>query len=172
VRGNSDGGHLLHPCAHVAAAILVLHAGDLPHGFVRHHAGGSAASYTVEFARPTTVTGLQEGPLLIESSAVRETSVAAAHSALRHAVPRGAPTLEVGYRLGDEAREYVVELRSTVGALLRYTLVWRDVSVFASVVVIGRVGVVSAADLAPLVRAQEARIKAATRARRSCRIAS
>jgi hypothetical protein len=163
---------LLHSCAHVAAAILVLHTGDVPHGFVRHQAGGSAASYTVEFVRPTTLTGLQEGPLLIESSAVRKTSAAAAHSALRHSVPRGAPTLAVGYRVGDEAREYVVELGSTVGALLRYTLVWRDASVFASVVVVGRVGVVSAADLAPLVRAQEARIKAATRARRSCRSGS
>jgi hypothetical protein len=158
----------LHLCAHVAAALLVLHTGDLPHGFVRHHAAGSAVRYTVEFVRPTTATGLQDGPLLIESTAERRRNVAAAHAAVRQAVPRGVATLDVDYRLGDEAREYVVQLGSTVGALLRYTLVWRDASVLASIVVVGRVGVVSAADLAPLARAQEARIKAATRARRSC----
>jgi hypothetical protein len=84
-------------------------------------------------------------------------------------VPRHTAGLAVGYRLGDAAHEYVVQLGSALGALLRYTIVWREGSVDASVTVTGRVGVVSAADLAAPARAQQARIvRAATRARRSC----
>jgi uncharacterized protein YfiM (DUF2279 family) len=159
----------LAACAHVTAAALTLHAGDLPHGFVRTHSAGSPASYHVEFARATTATGLQDGPLVVLSSADVYSSVTAAHAALQRSIPRSTAGLAVGYRVGSEAREYVVQLGSTLGALLRYTLVWRDGTVDASVTVIGRVGVVSAADLAAPARAQEARIvTAARRARRSC----
>ena len=156
-------------CTHVSAASLVLHAGDLPHGFVRTEGAGSSAGYRVEFVRPTTATGLQEGPLVIASSATLYRNRATAHAALRRPIPHGAAGVAVDYRLGDEARGYVVQLGSLVGALLRYTVLWRNGSVDESVVVIGRVGVVSAADLAPLARAQEARVlKAATSARHSC----
>jgi hypothetical protein len=156
-------------CAHVGAAALALHAGDLPHGFVRTYAAGSSASYHVEFARATTATGLQDGPLAVLSSAHLYGDARAAHAALLRSIPRGTAGLAVGYRVGSEAREYVVQLGSTLGTLLRYTLVWRDGTVDASVTVIGRVGVVSAADLAAPARAQEARIvTAARRARRSC----
>jgi hypothetical protein len=150
------------------AACLVLHGGDLPRNFVRTEAAGSAQSYRVEFARPTTVTGLQEGPLAIVSTAAMYPNAAAARNAQRHPLPRGAAELEVGYALGGGAREWVVQLGSALGALLRYTLEWREGRVDASIVVIGRVGVVSAADLAPLARTQEARIvRAATPGRRS-----
>jgi len=44
-------------------------------------------------------------------------------------------------------------------------LVWREHDVDASIVVTGRVGVVSAADVAPLARRQEARIRTALRLR-------
>ena len=156
-------------CAHIATAALALHAGDLPHGFVRTHVAGSSASYRVEFARATTAAGLQDGPLAVLSSAAVYGSRTAAHAALQRSIPRGAAGLAVGYRVASEAHEYVVQLGSALGALLRYTLVWRDGTIDASVTVIGRVGVVSAADLAAPARAQEARIvTAATRARRSC----
>jgi hypothetical protein len=159
----------LAACAHLSAALLTLHAGDLPHGFARTEASGTAGAYRVEFARPTTATGLQDGPLAIFSSAAVHGDAAAARTALRRSIPRGVAGLAVGYRLGDEAHEYVVQLGSSVGALLRYTLAWRDGPFDASVTVVGRVGVVSAADLAPLARAQEARmVTAARRARRSC----
>src|ERR671929_626664 len=160
-------------CAHLAAACLVLHAADLPPGFVKEQAARSAAGYRVEYARPTTATGLQEGPLAITSSAAVYGDAAAARAALRRTEPHGTAGLRVGYRVGDEAHEYVVQLGSALGALLRYSLFWRDGRVDASVTVIGRVGVVSSADLAPLARAQEARIlgvvhaTAATPARRS-----
>jgi hypothetical protein len=45
--------------------------------------------------------------------------------------------------------------------MLRYVLIWRERNVDAAITVTGRVGVVSAADLAPLARRQEARIRAA-----------
>jgi hypothetical protein len=136
---------------------------------VRTEAAGSSAGSRVEFARPTTATGLQEGPLVIASSATIYRDRATAHAALRRPIPQGAASVAVDYRLGDEAHEYVVQLGSVAGALLRYTVHWRNGSVDQSVVVIGRVGVVSAADLAPLARAQEARVlKAATSARHSC----
>ena len=107
---------------------------------------------------------------MIASSATIYRDRATAHTALRRSTPHGAAGLAVDYRLGDEAQGYVVQLGSVVGALLRYTVLWRNGSVDESLVVIGRVGVVSAADLAPLARAQEARtLKAATSARRSCR---
>jgi hypothetical protein len=151
------------PCAHLAAACLVLHAGDLPPGFVREQAEGSAASYRVAFARLTTATGLQEGPLAITSSAAVYPDAPTARLALRRSAPHGTAGLEVGYRLGDEAHEYVVQLGSAFGALLRYSLFWRDGRVDGSVSVTGRVGVVSSADLAPLARAQEARIASSVR---------
>jgi hypothetical protein len=47
--------------------------------------------------------------------------------------------------------------------VLHYVLIWREHTVDASIVVTGRVGVVSAADLAPLARRQEARIRVAPR---------
>jgi uncharacterized protein YfiM (DUF2279 family) len=156
-------------CAHLLAASLALHPADLPHAFAATHATGSATSYRVEFARVNGAAGLQEGPLEIDSTAVVYPGQAAARAALRRAVPRHTAGLAVGYRLGDAAHEYVVQLGSALGALLRYTIVWREGSVDASVTVTGRVGVVSAADLAAPARAQQARIvRAATRARRSC----
>jgi len=156
-------------CTHLLAASLTLHSADLPHGFTRTNAGGSPSSYHVDFARATSAAGLQEGPLEVESRAAVYPAPAGAHAALRRAIPKSAAGLAVGYRLGDEAHEYVVQLGSAVGALLRYTIVWREGVVEASVTVIGRVGVVSAADLAPPARAQQKRIlRAATPARRSC----
>jgi hypothetical protein len=156
-------------CVHLVAAALALHPGDLHGNFARAHAAGSASSYRVEFARVNGAAGLQDGPLEIDSTAVVYPGPAGARAALRRAVPRNVAGLAVGYPRGDEAHEYVVQLGSALGALLRYTIVWRDGAVAASVTVTGRVGVVSAADLAPPARAQEARIvRAATRARRSC----
>jgi hypothetical protein len=147
----------------------VLQTADLPHGFGPTYADGSVSHYRVEYARLNGAAGLQEGPLEIDSTAAVYAGAAAARAALRRAVPRNVAGLAVGYRLGDAAREYVVQLGSALGALLRYTIVWRDGAVEASVTVTGRVGVVSAADLAPPARAQETRIvRAATRARRSC----
>lgn len=156
-------------CGHLVAASLVLHPGDIHGRFARTHAGGSTTSYRVEFARVAGAAGLQDGPLEVDGTATVYAGQAAAKAALRRAVPHHTAGLAVGYRLGDAAHEYVVQLGSALGALLRYTIVWRDGTVDASVTVTGRVGVVSAADLAAPARAQEARIvRAATRARRSC----
>jgi hypothetical protein len=156
-------------CTHLAAASLALHPADLPHAFARTHSVGSVSRYRVEYARVNGAAGLQEGPLEIDSTAVVYAGPAAARAALRRAAPLHAAGLAVGYPLGDAAHEFVVQLGSALGALLRYTIVWREGRVDASVTVTGRVGVVSAADLAPPARAQEARIvRAATRARRSC----
>lgn len=156
-------------CAHLVAASLALHPGDLGGKFARTQAGGSVARYHVAFSRVNGAAGLQEGPLEIDSTVVVYPGQGAARAALRRAVPRNTAGLAVGYRLGDAAHEYVVQLGSALGALLRYTIVWREGTVDASVSVTGRVGVVSAADLAAPARAQEARIvRAATRGRRSC----
>jgi hypothetical protein len=47
--------------------------------------------------------------------------------------------------------------------MLQYRLLWRERNVDASIEITGRVGVVSAADVAPLARRQDARIRAALR---------
>ncbi len=52
---------------------------------------------------------------------------------------------------------------SGLGTMLQYVLIWRERNVDASIVLTGRVGVVSAADVAPLARRQQARIRAALR---------
>jgi len=162
-------------CAPIAAA-LVLHRADLPPGFrtgtaVASRLAGGSAGCRVVYSRATTAAGLQEGPLQIQSAAVRYPSAAAARTAFaRTPAPRGTARLALDYRIGAQARQYVSENESGFGQLLEYWLVWREGAVEASLLVIGRVGVVSAADLAPLARAQERRIagrrRASTRAPR------
>jgi hypothetical protein len=124
---------------------------------------GRLDGYRVELTRAATATGLQEGPLAIQTSASVYRTAAGAHAAFaydrKHLVPRGTARIALGFRLGDEASEYVSQNASGVGDLLEYTLVWRERNVLASLVVIGRVGVVSAADLAPLASAQDRRIR-------------
>jgi hypothetical protein len=44
-----------------------------------------------------------------------------------------------------------------------YILIWRERNVDATIVITGRLGIVSAFDLAPLAHRQEARIRAALR---------
>lgn len=112
-------------------------------------------------ARPAT---LQDGPLEVKSSASVYRSESGARAAFayarRHLVPDGYVQLALGFAVGEEARQWVSE---AVGTTLRYVLIWRERNVDAAIVVTGRFGVVSAGDVAPLARRQQARIRAALR---------
>jgi hypothetical protein len=70
-------------------------------------------------------------------------------------------------RAGPHSRrggpQWVRQGESGLGTMLQYVLIWRERNVDASIVLTGRVGVVSAADVAPLARRQETRIRAALR---------
>jgi hypothetical protein len=123
---------------------------------------GRVSGYEVDFTRPADPGTLQDGPLEVKSSASvyrSEPGAGAAFAYARgHLVPGGYVQLALGFAVGEEARQWVSE---GVGTMLRYVLIWREHNVDAAITVAGRVGVVSAADLAPLARRQEARIRAA-----------
>lgn len=128
---------------------------------------GRTAGYEVDFTRLAGPGTLQEGPLEVKSSASVYRGERGARTAFafarRHLVPAGYVLLPLGFAVGEEARQWVSQGESALGTMLRYVLIWRDRDVDAAIVVTGRVGVVSAADLAPLARRQEARIRAALR---------
>ena len=124
---------------------------------------GRVDGYEVDFTRHTGT--LQDGPLVIRSSASVYRSKSGARAAFayarRHLVPRGYVPLALGFSIGDEARQWVSQDQSGLGTLLEYVVIWRERNVDGSVVLTGRVGVVSAADVAPLAKKQESRIRAA-----------
>lgn len=126
---------------------------------------GRVDGYDVDFTRRIGVGGLQDGPVEVKSAASVYGSRVGAHGAFvyatRHDVPTGYVPLALGFSVGEEARQWVSEAASRLGEMLQYVLIWRERTVDASIVVTGRVGVVSAADLAPLARKQQARIRAA-----------
>jgi hypothetical protein len=126
---------------------------------------GRLEGYDVSFTRTMTPGNLQDGPLAIESSASLYRSAGGAHAAFvyarQHLVPAGYVPLPLGFRVGQEARQWVRQGEAGVGTVLQYLVIWRERNVDASIIVTGRVGVVSAADPAPLARRQDARIRAA-----------
>jgi hypothetical protein len=136
-----------------------------PAGFAaRLRRWGRVDGFEVDFTRRIGVGGLQEGPVEVKSAASLYRTRAGAHGAFvyatRHLVPIGYVPLPLGFSVGDEARQWVSDAASRLGEMLQYVLVWRERTIDASIVVTGRVGVVSAADLAPLARKQQARILA------------
>ncbi len=170
------------------AATLVLRRGDLgpaytgrgarvgnadaarggPPGFAAKLARwGRVAGYEVDFTRPARPATLQDGPLGVMSAASvyrRPSGARAAFAFARmHLVPAGYGPLALGFAVGEEARQWVREGEGGLGTMLQYVLIWRERNVDAAIVVTGRFGVVSAADVAPLARRQEARIRAALR---------
>jgi len=128
---------------------------------------GRVGGYEVDFTRRITAATLQNGPLEVKSSASVYRTVIGARAALtygrRQLIPAGYAPLAVSFRVGQDAHQWVSQGESGVGTLLRYVLIWRERNVDASIVVTGRVGVVSAAEVAPLVLRQDARIRAALR---------
>ena len=123
--------------------------------------------YEITFTRRVRPGGLQDGPLAVQSSVSVYRGERGARASFayagKHLVPAGYVPLALGFAVGDEARQWVRQGESGFGTLLQYLLMWREANVDASLVLTGRVGVVSAADVAPLARRQEARIRAATR---------
>ena len=83
---------------------------------------GSEGECRVELVRPVTATGLQEGPLEIESSATVYRDQAGARAAFGYAVRSLVPAtyagLPVDFPLGDRAREWVRQDASTYGTML------------------------------------------------------
>jgi hypothetical protein len=131
---------------------------------------GRIGGYEVDFTRAAGAATLQDGPLAIRSSASVYRTDRGARAAFTYAtrrlVPAGDVPLALGFSVGEQARQWVSQGPSAVGAILQYVLVWREGGVVASLVLTGRVGVVSAFDVAPLARRQEARIRAALRSGR------
>jgi hypothetical protein len=124
---------------------------------------GRIDGYQVDITRRVGFGTLQDGPVDVKSAASVYRSSGGAHEAFvystRHLVPPGYVPLPLGFTVGNEARQWVSEAASGLGAMLQYVLIWRERTVDASILVTGRVGVVSAADLAPLARRQDARIR-------------
>ena len=141
----------------------VLRRSDLGAAFTARGAPLGSHGYEVVFTRRTG--SLQDGPLEVQSSATVYRSARGAHDALvdtaRRRLPVGYVPLQLGFSVGEEARQWVRQGEAGVGTVLQYLLLWREHGVVASIVITGRVGVVSAADVAPLARRQEARIRAA-----------
>jgi hypothetical protein len=139
----------------------VLRRSDLGRAFAGRGAPLGSHGYEIVFTRLTG--SLQDGPLEVQSSATVYPSASAAHTAFvsRHRLPVGYVRLQLGFSVGQEARQWVRQGEAGVGTVLQYMLLWREGDVDASIVITGRVGVVSAADVAPLARRQEARIRAA-----------
>lgn len=140
----------------------VLRRSDVGAAFTASGAPAGASGYQVDFTRRTG--SLQDGPLFVLSSATVYRGASEAHRALADAsrrVPVGYVPLPLGFSVGREARQRVRQGESGVGAMLQYRLLWREHNVDASIVITGRVGVVSAADVAPLARRQETRIRKA-----------
>lgn len=123
--------------------------------------------YQAQFTRTAEPATLQDGPLAITSSASVYADAAGAQAAFAYAakrlVPAGYVPLALGFAIGEQARQWVRQDASGLGAMLQYTLIWRERNVDAAIVVSGRFGVVSAADLAPLARRQDSRIRAQIR---------
>ena len=117
---------------------------------------GKASGCRVDFVRPVTAIGLQEGPLEIVSSATVYRGEAGARAAFAYAarslVPAAYVSLPVDFPLADRSREWVRQGTSSFGTMLVYLLLWHDRNVNASILIVGRVGVVSAASLAPVAR--------------------
>jgi hypothetical protein len=139
-----------------------------PPGFAANLARwGRIGGYEIDFRRSASPSTLQDGPLAVTSSASVYRSQTGARAAFayarRHLVPGGYAPLALGFALGDEARLWVSQGDSHLGTMLQYVLIWRTRNIDASIVVTGRVGVVSAFDVAPLARRQQARIRAALR---------
>jgi hypothetical protein len=139
-----------------------------PRGFgARLVRWGRRGGYEVDFRRRAAPGTLQDGPLLISSSASLYRDASGAHAAFAyargHLVPAGYAPLALGFAVGEEASQWVGKGESGLGTILRYVLIWRDRNVDATIVVTGRLGVVSAFDLGPLAHRQEARIRAALR---------
>jgi hypothetical protein len=128
---------------------------------------GKIGGCQVDLVRRLSAAALQEGPLEVVSSASVYRTGSGARAAFAYArrslVPAAYAPLPLGFRLGQEARQYVRGGPSAVGTLLVYLVVWRQRNVNASLVIVGRVGVVSAFDVAPLARRQEAHIRARLR---------
>jgi hypothetical protein len=126
---------------------------------------GKTGGCRVDLVVPVTAKGLQEGPLEVISSASVYDGTAGARAAFAYAarslVPAGYGSLALGFGLADAAREWVRLGASGYGTMLVYLLLWRDRNVVASLLVVGRVGVVSAGTLEPLARPQELRIRSA-----------
>ena len=126
---------------------------------------GRTGGCRVDLVVPVTAKGLQEGPLEVISSASVYVATAGARAAFAYAarslVPAGYGSLALAFGLADEAREWVRLGSSGDGAMLVYLLLWRDRNVVASLLVVGRVGVVSAGTLEPLARPQELSIRSA-----------
>jgi hypothetical protein len=126
---------------------------------------GKTGGCRVDLVVPVTAKGLQEGPLEVISSASVYDGTAGARAAFAYAarslVPAGYGSLALGFGLADAAREWVRLGAIGYGTMLVYLLLWRDRNVVASLLVVGRVGVVSAATLEPLARPQELRIRSA-----------
>jgi len=169
-------------------ALLVLHRADLgaaytgrgatvrnaeaargaPPGFAAKLAQwGRIGGYEIDFTRRVGPATLQDGPLEIKSSASVYRRKAGARAAFAYArrrlIPRGYVPLALGFALGEEARQWVRQDESGLGTLLDYIVIWREDNIDASIVLTGRVGVISAADIAPLAQKQESRIRAALR---------
>jgi hypothetical protein len=128
---------------------------------------GRIGGYEVDFRRTANPASLQDGPLEVKSAASVYRTQAGARAAFaytrQHLVPGGYAPLALGFSVGEEARQWVTQGESGLGTMLHYVLIWRDRNVDAAIVITGRVGVVSAFDVAPLARRQEARIRAALR---------
>jgi hypothetical protein len=128
---------------------------------------GRIDGYEVDFTRRVTPTTLQDGPLEVKSSASVYRTATGARAAFDYArrrlVPRGYVPLALGFAVGEEARQWVSQNASGLGTLLVYIVIWRERNIDASIALTGRVGVVSAADVAPLAEKQEAHIRAALR---------
>ena len=139
----------------------VLRRSDVGPGFSGRGTPIGSHGYEVVLTRRTG--SLQDGPLEVQSSASVYPSASAAHTVLvsRHRLPVGYVPLPLGFSIGQEARQWVRQGEAGVGTVLQYMLIWRSRNVDASLVITGRVGVVSAADVAPLARRQQARIRAA-----------
>jgi hypothetical protein len=128
---------------------------------------GRVDGYQVDFTRRASLATLQDGPLEVESSASVYSSTSGARAAFtyarQHLVPTGYVPLALGFAVGEQARQWVRQAASGLGAMLQYLLIWRERTIDASIIVTGRIGVVSAADLAALARRQESHIRAALR---------
>jgi hypothetical protein len=126
---------------------------------------GRVDGYEVDFTRALSATGLQDGPLIVTSTASVYRTAGGARASIAYAnrrlVPTGYVPLALGFRVGRQARQWVRQGASGVGAVLQYVVSWREQTVDASIVLTGRVGVVSAADIAPLALRQDARIRRA-----------
>jgi hypothetical protein len=140
----------------------VLRRSDVGAAFSARGAPVGSHGYEVVLTRRTG--SLQDGPLEVQSAATVYSSARTAHTAFvsPRRLPVGYVPLPLGFSVGQEARQWVRQGEAGVGTVLQYMLVWRSRNVDASIVITGRLGVVSAADVEPLAWRQQARIRAAS----------